>query len=132
MLKLINIEYELSEKNQGIWKAYILATNEKDAASFLKKTMKNLKKINSISNERDIHGITDPALDYIIKKSNRSTGKEIIKEVIKEVEVIKEIPVESTVKTYTCPWCEKPFESPQGLKIHISRTHSKDKEPEQV
>ena len=112
-MNVFRIEY-LIDKEETTWKASILAKDQKDAISFLTTYINKPCKINYISNNGEVHAITDT-----IKKVF-SVEKEV--EVIKEVEVEKEIEVE----LYKCPYCDKTFKTGKTLLAHMKKFHSEE------
>ena len=69
-MKVFKISYELNGVN---YVAGILADEKDKAIHFLKKVVKNIKSINSISTEgTEIHGIDDAIVNRIIKKNKDS------------------------------------------------------------
>lgn len=109
-LKITSIDYELDKKINK--KAVILAIGEGDAIKFLRKVTGNkVTRIDNIGYDMDVHAITDDAMEYIAKHGNfkqQSPGDS------------KE---EETTEVYKCPWCDKPFGTAQGLKLHLNKAH---------
>lgn len=113
MLKLVKIGYTTS--NGVSRKANILSTSEDDAIHFLRRISGNkISTINDIGMDADVHAYSDASLDYINKKTAAGS-----------VDTKKAQAIEAQ-KVYVCPWCEKEFEKPTGLKIHIQKTHKKE------
>lgn len=101
-IKLIKVDYEL---NKNPWKANILCTDSNDAAKTLLSQIKKAS-IKTVSNEGDVHDISKKALDIILKSKK-----------IKEND--EQIPIK-----YVCPWCDKSYDDPKYLKIHLNKGHN--------
>jgi len=113
MLKTTSIDYEM--KGGLNKKAVILGLSEQDAVQFLQKITGNkVARINNIGFDMDIHGITDEALAYISKKSNKQN----------EVEATENMENQQSMEVqYICPWCDKNFEKASSLKAHMNKMH---------
>lgn len=120
MLMTTQLEFEFKTKDGGsnVRKANILCTDTKNAINFIKK-FGALVKISNIGFDNEVHAYTDEALDYILQKLNiNKQDNELIKAENDKVFMEKE-------NSYICPWCEKGFEKPMGLKMHINKMHMK-------
>jgi len=114
MLKVARIGYTM--KNGSTRKASIIGTSEKDAVQFLRRiTNDNISSIDDLGMDTEVHGYTDAAVDYLQKK----LGKLASNNTPQQTEI---------TKNYICPWCEREFDKPTGLKVHIQRTHQKKEE----
>jgi|JTFO01.1.fsa_nt_gb hypothetical protein len=141
-MNLFRIEY-LIDGQDTTWKANILAKDQKDALSFLRRIIKRPCKINYISNDGPVHAITDEVKKVFSIVKEKEVIKEVPKEIIKEVEVekevIKEVPKEiikevevekeviKEVEVFKCPYCEKTYKTGKTLISHIDKFHSIDK-----
>lgn len=123
-MNLFRIEY-LIDGQDTTWKANILAKDQKDALSFLRRIIKRPCKINYISNDGPVHAITDEVKKVFSIVKEKEVIKEVPKEIIKEVEVEKEVIKE--VEVFKCPYCEKTYKTGKTLISHIDKFHSIDK-----
>lgn len=111
MLKVTQIEYDIDGK---VWNATVCCTSDQDALRFLTKLSKKKIKVNNLGFDKEIHGFTDDALDYIYKKTNMKNKVETNQE-----EASEEQPV-----MYTCPWCDKSYDKASSLKSHMNKSHN--------
>ncbi|MFW6046351.1 MAG: hypothetical protein ACOCP4_00910 [Candidatus Woesearchaeota archaeon] len=113
MLMLTQIEFE--QKSGDIRRANIVCENQEDAITFIRNlpTTKKVNTINNVGAGNQIHVFTDQALNYIFSRASDTKNENIN--------------VDETTN-YICPWCDKTFEKPLGLKMHIQKTHLKKKE----
>jgi len=121
MLKSIQIDYEAKEKDKTVSRrAVVVCKSETDGVKFLAKFIgqKNFQRVNALSYEKDIHAISDGAIDYLFTKS------EYVKKLL-DSNIDKNSETNSILK-YTCPWCDKEFDKAVGCKVHIQKVHKKD------
>ena len=126
MLKIVTLEFE--NKNKETRRATFLCNDTKDAIEFVKKIGGG--KINNIGVGSTVHGYTDFAISYLIKKIGIDKPKDQKEETVVQSDNTKTIDNENqkteTIIKHICPWCEKEFEKPNGLKMHIIRMHQKN------
>jgi len=122
MLTLIQIEFSYRDsKNKGNRKANVVCTSKQNAIDFLR--LGGDAQMINIGNEYTIHAYTDEALQYIFDKLNIKVSENELPEI-----QTLESDLPEAKDSYICPWCEKSFEKPQGLKVHIQRMHIKKEE----
>lgn len=127
MLTLIQLEFSYRDsKNKENRKANVVCTSKQNAIDFLR--LGGDAQMINIGNEYTIHAYTDEALQYIFDKLNIK----VVEDELPEIQTSGELPEENELPEakdgYVCPWCEKSFEKPQGLKVHIQRMHIKKEE----
>ena len=118
MLKIVSVEYEIEKKT---FKAVVLGVNEKDAINFLAKQVGKKIKINSIMYDKQVHAVTDNALEYM---DNQRKPKP---KVIVDTEEPSTDAPEAGIQDFKCIECDKSFKTESALKAHNTRFHSEQK-----
>jgi len=103
MAEVFRIEYETDSM---FYKAHIAAIDMEEAVKYLKSKVKKRYKITSTADLCRLDAVTEKAKPTIL---------------IEGIENKQNITPEKIV--YSCPWCKETFDTEQGLKIHIGRTH---------
>ena len=103
MAEVFRIEYET---DQMFYKAHVAAVDMEEALDYLRKSVKKRYKVTSTANVCRLDAITIKARPSILVEGTSNEPKIIPQKVV-----------------FKCPWCDDSFDTEQGLKIHIGRSH---------
>ena len=116
-VNVYRLDYELEKAS---FTAYVMAFTTDEADAYLRSAVKNILQVKTREYVCRVDGMSNSVRKLIVDTST-TTGLE------KKPSVEKtEVGETREQGKYVCPYCEKTYEKPQGLKMHLTKEHKKD------